>query len=82
MTDTTTHTPLRLEPMVAGDLAAVLAVQAACYPAAMQETADAALVSVQDSRRFWESAGFTCAHGDVAALATYPAGAAYMTRHL
>ena len=160
---------MRLQPMAEDDLAAVLAVQAACYPPAMQEAADvvlarlraspdtvlvardadgvcaylfaypsrlgkvtplggafalppvpdtlylhdvavapraagrglarglvarlleraalrglvhAALVSVQDSRRFWESAGFACASGDAAALATYPADAVYMARRL
>lgn len=169
MTDTTMRATIRLQPMEAGDLAGALAVQAACYPPAMQEAADvvlarlwaspdtvlvardadgvcaylfaypsrlgkvtplggafalppvpdtlylhdlavapraagrglarrlvarlldhaavrglphAALVSVQDTRRFWEGAGFTCAHGDAAALATYPADAAYMARHL
>jgi predicted N-acetyltransferase YhbS len=41
-----------------------------------------ALVSVQDSRRFWESLGYLRADGDVAALATYPADAVYMTKRL
>ena len=41
-----------------------------------------ALVSVQDSRRFWESLGYLPAAGDPAALATYPAGALYMAKGL
>ncbi len=41
-----------------------------------------ALVSVQKSRRFWESLGYTRAGGDPGALATYPAGALYMTKRL
>lgn len=41
-----------------------------------------ALVSVQDSRRFWENLGYAAAAGDGAALATYPAGALYMARRL
>jgi predicted N-acetyltransferase YhbS len=41
-----------------------------------------ALVSVQDTRRFWESLGYMPAAGDAAALATYPAGALYMTKRL
>jgi ribosomal protein S18 acetylase RimI-like enzyme len=43
----------------------------------------AALVAVQDSRRFWEGLGFA-AHPpgprDAAALASYPGGALYMAR--
>ena len=158
---------MRTVPMAEADLDAVLAVQAACYPPAMQEAADvvrarlraspdtvlvardadgvcaylfaypsrlgkvtplggafavpeapdtlylhdlavaprvagqgvarrlvdtmlaragglrhSALVSVQDSRRFWESLGYLPAAGDEAALATYPAGALYMTKRL
>lgn len=41
-----------------------------------------ALVSVQDSRRFWESLGYAAAAGDPAALATYPDDALYMTKRL
>ncbi|MCS0613517.1 GNAT family N-acetyltransferase [Massilia kyonggiensis] len=41
-----------------------------------------ALVSVQDSRRFWESLGYAAAAGDAAALATYPADALYMVKRL
>ncbi|MFS2079641.1 hypothetical protein ACCD04_05410 [Telluria sp. Tellsp131] len=41
-----------------------------------------ALVSVQDSRRFWENLGYAAAAGDGAALATYPADALYMVRRL
>ncbi|SDD38230.1 Predicted N-acetyltransferase YhbS [Massilia sp. PDC64] len=41
-----------------------------------------ALVSVQDTRRFWESLGYLPAAGDEAALATYPAGALYMAKCL
>ncbi|MFK3737483.1 GNAT family N-acetyltransferase [Massilia sp. TN1-12] len=44
--------------------------------------AHAALVSVQDSRGFWEGFGYAAAHADAAALASYPAGALYMTRPL
>jgi predicted N-acetyltransferase YhbS len=158
---------MRIAPMAAADLEAVLAVQAACYPPAMQEAADvvlarlraspdtvlvardaagvcgylfaypsrlgkvtplggrftvaaqpdtlylhdvavapraagqgvarrlvaallaragglrhSALVSVQDSRAFWERLGYAEATGDAAALATYPAGALYMARAL
>ncbi len=158
---------MRMAPMAEADLDAVLAVQAACYPPAMQEAADvvrarlraspdtvlvardadgicaylfaypsrlgkvtplgghftlpdtpdtlylhdlavapraggqgvarrlvdtllaraaglrhSALVSVQDSRRFWESLGYAAAAGDDVALATYPAGALYMARRL
>lgn len=44
----------------------------------------AALVSVQDTRRFWEGLGFDAdaARLPCAALAAYPAGAVYMTRSL
>jgi ribosomal protein S18 acetylase RimI-like enzyme len=44
----------------------------------------AALVSVQDSRRFWEGLGyrFDAARRACAALASYPDGALYMTRAL
>jgi len=45
----------------------------------------AALVAVQDSRRFWEGQGFAAggpAHGSAQALASYPGGALYMTRTL
>ncbi len=46
----------------------------------------AALVSVQDSRRYWESLGFTACKieepAQVAALASYPSPALYMTRRL
>lgn len=160
---------MRMAPMAASDLDAVLAVQAACYPPAMQEAADvvlarlaaspetvlvardaagvcaylfaypsrlgkvtplggafdvpagadtlylhdlavapraagqglaralvarlllgatgrgwahSALVSVQDSRAFWESLGYARAAGDEAALATYPGTALYMARTL
>jgi len=158
---------MRLVPMAEADLDAVLAVQAACYPPAMQEAADvvrarlraspdtvlvardadgvcaylfaypsrlgkvtalggafpvpqapdtlylhdlavapraagqgvarrlvdamlaraggmrhSALVSVQESRRFWESLGYMAAAGDAAALATYPGDALYMTKRL
>lgn len=41
-----------------------------------------ALVSVQDSLRFWQSLGYLPAPGDPAALATYPDVAIYMTRAL
>jgi len=41
-----------------------------------------ALVSVQDSRPFWESLGYAVAAGDPGALATYPADALYMTKSL
>lgn len=46
----------------------------------------AALVAVQDSRRFWENMGFEeharrqAGQADMRALATYPPGALYMTR--
>jgi GNAT superfamily N-acetyltransferase len=50
--------------------------------AAVRSLLHAALVSVQDSRRFWECAGFARAPGDAAALATYPADALYMTRRV
>ncbi|WP_218921045.1 GNAT family N-acetyltransferase [Massilia putida] len=160
---------MRLQPMEEGDLAAVLDVQAACYPPAMREAAGvvlarlraspdtalvardaqgvcaylfaypsrlgtvtplggafapppepdtlylhdlavapraagrgvarrlvarllahatgrgllhSALVSVQDSRRFWESLGYACAPGAAGVLATYPPEALYMTRRL
>jgi predicted N-acetyltransferase YhbS len=158
---------MRMVPMAEADLDGVLAVQAACYPSAMQEGADvvrarlrtspdtvlvardadgvcaylfaypsrlgkvtplggefpvlqapdtlylhdlavapraagqgvarllvdamlaraggmrhSALVSVQDSRRFWESLGYLPAAGDAAALATYPADALYMAKCL
>ncbi|MDN4051513.1 GNAT family N-acetyltransferase [Massilia sp. YIM B02763] len=42
--------------------------------------AHAALVSVQDSRCFWEGFGYVAAQGDAAALASYPPGALYMLR--
>lgn len=44
----------------------------------------AALVSVQDTRRFWEGLGFEADAGRApcAALATYPGDALYMTRRL
>jgi GNAT superfamily N-acetyltransferase len=41
-----------------------------------------ALVSVQDSRRFWESMGYACTAVGAGALAGYPPGALYMTRRL
>ncbi len=41
-----------------------------------------ALVSVQDTRRFWESLGYLPAAGDAAALATYPQDALYMAKRL
>lgn len=155
--------PHTIRPMLPTDLAAVLRVQAACYPAAMQEpcavvaqrldaasatcivacdnegvcgylfaypsrlgritaldapfapaadadtlylhdlavapraagralaralvtevvgkwTGDAALVSVQDSARFWHALGFREHATDAPELATYPAGALYMVR--
>ena len=43
----------------------------------------AALVAVQDSRRFWEGQGFApedAGEAGVRALATYPGGALYMAR--
>jgi ribosomal protein S18 acetylase RimI-like enzyme len=53
-------------------------------PAAALGLRQAALVSVQDSRQFWEGLGYREAHGRprCAALATYPADAVYMTRAL
>lgn len=42
----------------------------------------AALVSVQDSTRFWNGFGFAARATDDAGLLTYPAGALYMTRAL
>lgn len=45
----------------------------------------AALVAVQDSRRFWEGQGFAVRDAGqdlAAALATYPDGALYMTRDM
>jgi ribosomal protein S18 acetylase RimI-like enzyme len=46
--------------------------------------AHAALVSVQDTRAFWEGFGYAAADGDgdahAAALAGYPSGALYMVR--
>jgi GNAT superfamily N-acetyltransferase len=44
--------------------------------------AHAALVSVQDSRRFWESLGYASTPVGDGALAGYPPGALYMTRRL
>ena len=41
-----------------------------------------ALVSVQDSRGFWENLGYAQAAGDDAALATYPPDALYMAKRL
>lgn len=41
-----------------------------------------ALVSVQDSRPFWESLGYAVAAGDARALATYPTDAQYMTKRM
>jgi predicted N-acetyltransferase YhbS len=41
-----------------------------------------ALVSVQDSRPFWESMGYAAAAGDASALATYPTDAQYMTKRM
>jgi predicted N-acetyltransferase YhbS len=41
-----------------------------------------ALVSVQDSRRFWESLGYMPAAAAAAALATYPQDALYMAKRL
>nr|WP_314538905.1 GNAT family N-acetyltransferase [uncultured Massilia sp.] len=49
---------------------------------AQQGLTHAALVSVQDSRRFWEGFGYVVAAGDAAALASYPPGALYMARPL
>lgn len=42
----------------------------------------AALVSVQDSTRFWSGLGFAARVTGDAGLLTYPAGAVYMTRPL
>lgn len=52
--------------------------------AAASGLAHAALVSVQDSRRFWERLGFAepAGRAPCAALASYPEGAVYMTRRL
>lgn len=44
--------------------------------------AHAALVSVQDSRRFWEGFGYAVTPGAAAALGSYPPGALYMARPL
>jgi GNAT superfamily N-acetyltransferase len=44
--------------------------------------AHAALVSVQDSRRFWEGFGYAVVASNPAALASYPPGALYMARPL
>lgn len=42
--------------------------------------AHAALVSVQDSERFWHALGWRAASTDDAGLHTYPTGALYMVR--
>jgi len=42
--------------------------------------AHSALVSVQDSVRFWEALGYRAQAGFEPALASYPAGALYMVR--
>jgi ribosomal protein S18 acetylase RimI-like enzyme len=44
--------------------------------------AHSALVSVQNTRRFWESLGYACSPVEAGALAGYPPGASYMTRTL
>jgi ribosomal protein S18 acetylase RimI-like enzyme len=52
--------------------------------AAARGLAHAALVSVQDTQRFWEGLGFRAAEGrpPCRVLAAYPDGALYMTRRL
>lgn len=45
-----------------------------------QGLAHSALVSVQDSARFWEALGYRAMATDDAGLLTYPAGALYMVR--
>jgi GNAT superfamily N-acetyltransferase len=73
---------LAVAPRAAGQgLARRLVAQLLEY-AARRGWAHAALVSVQDSRGFWESLGYARADGDPDALATYPGAATYMARTL
>jgi hypothetical protein len=83
---------MRLQPMAEGDLAAVLAVQAACCPPAMQEAADVVLARLHaspDTVLVARDAHGLCAYLfaypsrlDANGLATYPADAVYMARRL
>jgi predicted N-acetyltransferase YhbS len=71
---------LAVAPRAAGQGVARLLVDAVLARAGGMR--HSALVSVQDSRRFWESLGYLPAAGDAAALATYPADALYMAKRL
>ena len=73
---------LAVAPRAAGQGVARRLAGALLATAAARGYAHSALVSVQDSRRFWQSLGYADAAGDAAALATYPDGALYMTRAL
>ena len=73
---------LAVAPDAAGQGLARRLVAHLLHAAAQRGWAHSALVSVQDSRRFWESLGYACAAGEREALATYPGGALYMTRTL
>ena len=73
---------LAVAPRAAGQGLARRLVARLLSHAAVRGLAHSALVSVQDSRRFWESAGYARAPGDADALATYPPDALYMARRL
>ena len=73
---------LAVAPRAAGQGVARRLAGALLAAGAARGFAQSALVSVQDSRRFWESLGYACAAGDAAGLATYPDGVLYMARAL
>lgn len=75
---------LAVAPRALGQGLARRLAQALLDAAAGQGLRHAALVSVQDTRRFWEGLGFEldAGHPPCAALATYPGSALYMTKCL
>lgn len=75
---------LAVAPQALGRGLARRLVQQLLDAAAGQGLRNAALVSVQDTRRFWEGLGFEVdtARPPCAGLATYPGSALYMTKRL
>jgi GNAT superfamily N-acetyltransferase len=73
---------LAVAPRVAGQGVARRLVGRVLAHGAGRGLAWSALVSVQDSRRFWESMGYACVPIGAGTLAGYPPDALYMTRRL
>jgi GNAT superfamily N-acetyltransferase len=75
---------LAVAPRALGRGLARLLAQAVMERGREQGLSHSALVSVQDSRRFWEGLGYRAdaARPHCPALASYPDGALYMTRAL